>query len=55
MMEWRRDEEEYEIINKEREIQRNAEEVRIRQAKYNRKYKKISDFEGCPSYLGKKT
>jgi len=36
MMEWSRDEEEYEIINKEKGIQRNAEEVRIRQAKYNR-------------------
>jgi len=53
MMEWSRDEEKYKIINRERGIQRNAEKVRIRQAKYNRKYKEISDFKGCPSYLRK--
>jgi len=54
MIEWSRDEEEYEIINRGKKIQRNAEEARISQAKYNKKYKEISSFEGCPSYLRKK-
>jgi len=46
-----RDKVEYEILTRERDIQRIAEEERIKKTRYNKKYKELCNFEGCPSYL----
>jgi len=39
------------VIRRERNIQRKEEEKRIKNAKYNFRYKKINDFEECPRYI----
>jgi len=49
--EWNKEELEKEIIERERSILRKEEEERIRNARYNPRYKEIGVAERCPRYL----
>lgn len=42
---------ELDIRERERDVQRQIESSKIREAKYNRRYKDIEVLEGCPFYL----
>jgi len=50
-MEWNREEWEKEVIERERNKMRRKEEERIKNARYNPKYREIKVAEGYPSYL----
>jgi len=50
-IEWNREETEKEVTERERSRLRKEEEERIKNARYNTRYKEISVLEGCPKYL----